>query len=45
MISNKTKWLLAGLLCLAPWSGAAGGQSPELTRASDRFAALYAAAR
>ena len=42
MITHKTTWLLAGLLWLALWPGAARGQSPELQEAYDSFEALYA---
>ncbi len=44
MITNNTKWLLAGLLCLALWPGASHGQSSTLMDAYNRFSELYAQA-
>ncbi len=45
MVTNKTKWLLAGLLCLALWPGAAHGQSSALMDAYNRYSELYAQGR
>ena len=41
MIMRKTARLVAGLLGLALWPGAAQGQSPELQEAYDRFSVWY----
>ena len=41
MITNKTKWLLAGLLCLVLWPGAIRAQSPALDEAFNQFVDLY----
>ena len=45
MTTNKTRWLLVGLLCLALWPGAAHGESPELMDAYNRYSELYAQGR
>ncbi len=41
MITHRTTGLLAGLLWLALWPGAARGQSAELQEAYDLFELLY----
>ena len=45
MITKIRQWLFAGLLCLALWPGAAGGQSSELKAAYKQFNHLYAQGR
>ena len=41
MTTFKTRWLLAGLLCLTLWPGVTHGQSPELMKAYNLFSEMY----
>ncbi|MHC4094405.1 MAG: tetratricopeptide repeat protein, partial [Planctomycetota bacterium] len=45
MTTNKTRWLLAGLLFLALWPGVARGQSLEFMDAYNQSSELYAQGR
>ena len=45
MITPESRWLLAGLLCLALWPGVTRGQSSELMDAYNRLSDLYAQGR
>ena len=45
MITHKTRWVLAALLCLALWPSATLGQSSALNNAYNRFTELYAQGR
>ena len=45
MVKSTTRWLLAGLLCVALWPAAARAQSPELMDAYERYSELYAEGR
>ena len=45
MVKTATRFLLAGLLCLALWQAPAHGESPELMDAYNRFNELYAEGR
>ena len=45
MITNMTRWLLAGLMCLVLWPGTTQGQSTELMEAHNKFSELYAQGR
>ena len=45
MVKTTTRWLLAGMLCLALWPTPAQAQIQELDDAYNRYSELYAEGR